>query len=232
MDWLSIAATVSLGIGFVCAIAIAADEFRHPQKMWIMNVVWPATALYFSLIALWAYFRIGQTTPRGAKPMSGPPEREARRGQRKPNWRQIALSSSHCGAGCTIGDVIAEFLVFGLGLTIAGTALWAEFAVDFAIAWSLGIAFQYFTIKPMRGLSAKEGVLAAIKADTLSISAFQVGMYGWMAVVYFVLFPAPHLLPDEARYWLMMQAAMVLGFFTTYPMNAWLLRRGIKETMG
>jgi hypothetical protein len=29
----------------------------------------------------------------------------------------------------------------------------------------------------------------------------------------------------------MMQIAMMIGFATTYPMNAWLVRRGIKHGM-
>ena len=33
---------------------------RRPQKMFIMNLVWPITALYFSVFALWFYFRIGR----------------------------------------------------------------------------------------------------------------------------------------------------------------------------
>ena len=37
--------------------------------------------------------------------------------------------------------------------------------------------------------------------------------------------------PDHAAYWLLMQVGMVLGFFTAYPVNVWLIRRGIKEPM-
>jgi hypothetical protein len=55
--------------------------------------------------------------------------------------------------------------------------------------WLLGIVFQYFTIKPMRDLSVAEGIWAVIKADTLSILTFQIGMYGWMALVYFKVLP-------------------------------------------
>jgi len=83
----------------------------------------------------------------------------------------------------------------------------------------------------MRHLSPAEGILAAIKADTLSILAFQVGMYAWMAVTFFLLFPHPHLTAFDARYWLMMQVAMMCGFATAYPVNAWLIRAGLKETM-
>ena len=50
---------------------------------------------------------------------------------------------SHCGAGCTLGDIIAEWVVFALGLEIAGLALLPEYAGDYLLALALGIAFQY-----------------------------------------------------------------------------------------
>ena len=53
---------------------------------------------------------------------------------------------------------------------------------------------------------------------------------GWMALMSFVLFwPALH--TDQVEYWFMMQVGMAIGFVTSYPVNSWLLRRGIKEPM-
>ena len=43
----------------------------------------------------------------------------------------------------------------------------------------------------MRGLRPREGIVAALKADTLSLTFFEVGLFGWMALAYFVLFPVP-----------------------------------------
>jgi len=37
--------------------------------------------------------------------------------------------------------------------------------------------------------------------------------------------------PTEAGYWFVMQIAMVCGFRTSLPVNRWLLKAGIKETM-
>ena len=108
------------------------------------------------------------------------------------------MSDSHCGAGCTLGDVIAEFTIAGLGLTVLGSPLYTAFAGDLLLAWLLGIAFQYFAIKPMRNLSPSQGLIAAVKADTLSILTFEIGLYAWMALTYFVFFPSPHLKPTEA----------------------------------
>jgi hypothetical protein len=221
---------VSIAIAFASAMIIAVDELRHPQKMWIMNVVWPTTALYGSVFALWGYFKLGR---RSAKDHADAHAMEHGEEPKWPTAAQTAIAVSHCGAGCALGDIAAEFAVFGLGLTLFGSELWASYAVDFAAAWSLGIVFQYFSIKPMSEMSAGQAICAAIKADTFSITAFQVGMYAWMAVVFFVLFPAPHhLRADQPQYWLMMQIAMVFGFATAYPMNAVLVRLGWKEAMG
>ena len=216
-------AWISLVIAFLCATVIVADEFRHPQKMTVMNFVWPITALYLSVFALWAYFRIGRHNTCDA---------HSRHAQKQgAGWRDAALSDTHCGTGCALGDVISEFGVFALGLTLLGTALYASYAADLAVAWFFGIIFQYFAIKPMSDLSSGQAIAAAIKADTLSILTFQVGMYLWMALVYFVLFPSPHLEPSQAAYWLMMQIAMICGYITALPINLWLLRKGVKHPM-
>jgi hypothetical protein len=83
----------------------------------------------------------------------------------------------------------------------------------------------------MRGLGPRDGLVAALKADALSLTAFEVGLFGWMAVIQLVFYPGRHLHPDHAGYWSLMQAGMILGFLTAYPVNWWLIRRGLKERM-
>lgn len=230
----TVVASISLGLAFLCAIIIAIDELRHPQKMWIMNVVWPITALYFSVFAVWGYFRAGRkmTQDSMAEMSDEQHKKKTDEARNDPTMTQTAISDSHCGAGCTLGDIVSEFSIFGVGLTILGSTLYAEFAGDLLLAWLLGIAFQYFTIKPMRNLSASQGLLAALKSDTLSILTFEIGLFVWMALTFFVFFPSPHLKPTQAGYWFMMQIGMVLGYFTSYPMNRWLIKKGWKEAMG
>lgn len=53
----------------------------------------------------------------------------------------------------------------------------------------LGIAFQYFAIAPMRGLGRRKGLVEAAKADFLSLSSFEIGLFGWMALTQLVFFP-------------------------------------------
>jgi NADH:ubiquinone oxidoreductase subunit 5 (subunit L)/multisubunit Na+/H+ antiporter MnhA subunit len=81
-----------------------------------------------------------------------------------------------------------------------------------------------------RDLGKLEGIWQAIKVDTLSIVAFQLGLFGWMALSHFVLWQPP--LPvDTSVHWFMMQIGMIVGFFTAWPVNRRLVRSGIKEKM-
>jgi hypothetical protein len=139
------------------------------------------------------------------------------------------LERDHRTAG--EGDIVAEFAVFRLGASAAGLTLGAEYIGDYVADVTLGIAFQYFAIAPMRGLGLPKGLIEAVKADVASLTAFEVGLFGWKALMMFVFFPAPHLTPASPVYWFLMQSGMIAGFFTAWPVNTWLIRAGIKEAM-
>jgi hypothetical protein len=91
-------------------------------------------------------------TDHGGEPESDQPPEPAR-----PGWVTMAIEVSHCGSGCTLGDFISEWIIFAVGLTIAGYALFAEYIGDYIFAVSFGIVFQYFAIAPMRGLGVRPG---------------------------------------------------------------------------
>ena len=213
----------------LCAAWIVLDILGrgHRQQMRVMEWVWPVTALYAGPLAVWGYRRFGRPASpawRDHQQMDEQPD--------KPKWATTALGVSHCGAGCTLGDIVAETTIFLLGVTIAGRALWAEYIGDYVLAVALGLVFQYYAIAPMRGLGLRDGLLAAAKADILSLTAFEVGLFAWMALQALVLFPEPDpVRPDDPVYWFGMQIGMCLGFLTAYPVNSWLIRRGIKEAM-
>ncbi|AMR29507.1 hypothetical protein A0257_22030 [Hymenobacter psoromatis] len=142
----------------------------------------------------------------------------------------MVVGALHCGSGCTLGDIIVETFVLFVPFVLFGHAIFGAWVLDYGLAFLFGIAFQYFTIKPMKDLSPVEGLKAAIKADTLSLTAWQVGMYGWMAIAKFVIFKH-ELKANDPVFWFMMQLAMLLGFITSYPVNWWLIKKKIKEAM-
>jgi len=92
----------------------------------------------------------------------------------------------------------------------------------------LGIAFQYFSIAPMSGDWGVRSVVRAAKADVLSLTAFEVGLFGWMAI-YQVGIWEWRLGMVTTVYWWMMQVGMGLGYLTSFPMNWYLVKWGIKE---
>lgn len=241
-DWLHILALAMLAAGLLSALAIAVDVVRHPQHMTIMNVVWPVTGLYAGPLALWGYWTYGRLA-RDAVAAAA-----MRRGEEMPHKKltpfpaKVGKGATHCGAGCMIGDVISEWLVF----LVPSIAVWfgyrslfadrifATWILDYILAFVIGIGFQYATIVPMRGLSPARGLIEAVKADTLSLTAWQVGMYGFMAVTHFWIFGSVlgvRLEVSMAEFWASMQVAMICGFLTAYPVNWWLIRKGIKEAM-
>ncbi len=139
----------------------------------------------------------------------------------------LSCHVTYLSAGCTLGDIISEWVVFIAGATIAGVMLFASYVFDFALAWSLGIIFQYLAIVQMRLISFETALKEAIK--TLSLVMFEIGLFGWMALVAFVLIG--NLYPVSPVFWFMMQIGMILGFFTSYPANWWLVKKGIKQGM-
>lgn len=240
--WLHILAIASLIVALVSTLAMAVDVARHPQHMWIMNIVWPVSGLFASVAALWLYFAYGRlaTDAKAQAAMERAADPPAK--TQTPFAVMVAKGCLHCGSGCCLGDIMAEwiaFLVPAVAVWFGWTVLFDEkmFAVwglDYVCAFVLGIAFQYLTIKPMRDLSPGAALIEALKADILSLSAWQIGMYGFMAFAQFYLFRRLLGLPLEVstpEFWFMMQIAMLAGFATSYPVNWWLIRSGIKERM-
>ncbi len=118
--------------------------------------------------------------------------------------------------------------------SLFGEKTFAVWIFDFILAFVLGIAFQYFTIQPMRHLSAMRGLVEALKADAASITAWQIGMYGFMAFAQFAWFAQAfggEARVDTPEFWFAMQIAMLCGFATSYPVNWLLIRLGVKEEM-
>ena len=238
LPWIDGIAWGTLALALASAAVIGWDIYvrGYRQKMRIMDAVWPITALYWGPVAVWQYFKRGRVRSEPIlERIGGMDHAAAMEGGQRPQvggtgWWPLSKAVSHCGAGCTLGDMVAEWIVLATGFTLAGIALPADMLLDFVLAWALGIVFQYFTIAPMRGVSGAKGIWLAIRADTLSILAFQLGLFAAMAI-YNQLIWSPPLPHHSAAYWMMMQLSMILGFFTAMPVNAWLIEKGWKEQM-
>ncbi len=228
--WITDVSDISLIISYICALVIMFDiSSGHFQRMRIMNIVWPVTALYSGPAGLWFYFKVGRLSEKDKPHMHQPGSSKFGLSDR-PSWQSTAVSTTHCGAGCTLGDLFAEWIFLLIPFTLFGYKIFGGWLLDYAVAFLFGIAFQYFNIKPMRDLNVRQALIAAIKSDFLSLTAWQIGMYGWMAIAVFAIFHG-NLPKTGPVFWFMMQIAMIFGFTTSYPVNRWLIKKGIKEKM-
>lgn len=244
-EWLTDLAIIWIIISVIAAVIIFIDiKFYRPQSMKIMMFAWPINALYFGLISFIFYFWFGRAKKdqkmdmdmsmhMGMNPsmhMNMDMSHMDHMHMKKPiTWKNMFKIGTHCGSGCTLADIIGEFFVLICPVAIAGSLVYGSWLVAFILALIIGIYFQYLPNREM-GLPKFTALKKAIQADVLSVISWQIGMYIWMALVFFVFFS-----PDMSRfsfvYWFMMQIAMIAGFFTALPINFILAKKGIKHIM-
>ena len=172
----------------------------------------------------------GTAGPRGMEGMDGMGNMPGMKG--RPRWQSVVLSTLHCGAGCTLADIVGEWFLFFVPVAIGGSILAGTWVVDYLLALAFGIGFQYAAIRGMeRTLPRGEAIRRAAKADILSLTAWQAGMYGWMAVAIFALNGGEAMPRTSFVFWFSMQVAMACGFLVALPVNILLIRAGIKKGM-
>lgn len=234
MSTIEIVAWVFLGVGLLSFVIIYTDiNMGRYQGMPIMNICWPITALYSGPLAVFMYYKYA----RGCKASHShhnhaqhnhAHSKHTHKMRRRPMWVDVYISSTHCGAGCGLADIVSEIMIFWAAITIFKHTIWASYFIDYGFALVFGLAFQYFNIAPMKpNLSTWQVMKYAIQADVLSLTTFQLGMYGWLLAVHFIY--NGQLNAGSHIYWFMMQIGLTIGLLTTFPVNYWLIKTKIKE---
>ncbi|MDQ6646730.1 MAG: DUF4396 domain-containing protein [Pseudomonadota bacterium] len=215
-------AIANITLSVALALWALIDVNRRPPSMEVMRWVWPLTFLWGGVFALAMYLRFGRA------PLGGSQQHSER-----PMWQSVALGVTHCGAGCSLADMLVEagMFVFGLGFVVLGHEVFGNWIVDYVFALIFGVIFQFGAKVAMSDDPKPTIWWQAFKTDFWSLTSWQIGMYGWMAISIFVLFDASTMKPDHWSFWLMMQVAMLAGFITAYPTNWVLISKGIKERM-
>ena len=202
-------------IGIVSTLIITIDIVKHPQKeMPIMNLVWPINGLWAGIFGVWAYFTIGKhrkmndmdmskmkdmdmknmdmskTSSMDMKNMSmkGMDKESTSKGKYSSFWQGVVADTLHCGAGCSLADLIGPWIFLVLPFTIFNNPTFGEWVLEYFLALLTGVTFQYAAISPMLNKKGPKIWLRALKIDFLSLTSWQIGMYGWMALVIFVFY--------------------------------------------
>lgn len=243
-----------ISLGILSCVYIAFDERHRPTPhMAIMKWVWPMNALWAGPFGIWAYRELGHgkktvsssagsmAMPESMDPMSGrsstlsPSAEQGKRSMEhsamfhRPFWQSVTVGTLHCGAGCTLADLVGPWLFRILPFMVLGSMLIGEWTLDYALALLFGVFFQYAGLAAMTSRRGAGLWWQALKVDFFSLTAWQIGMYGWMAIAMFGL--SLPMAPNESIFWFMMQISMFCGFLTSYPMNWFLIRTGVKSAM-
>ena len=145
-------------------------------------------------------------------------------------WSSVFLSALHCGAGCTLADIVGETFGYFLKLNIDWWTMYVQWGFDYILALMFGILFQYSAIHQMTGISFKKGILKALKVDFFSLTSWQFGMYLFIYIIVHALYPFS-IYSNVIFFGFIMQLAMVLGFFIAYPVNWILIHFKVKPRM-
>ncbi len=140
-------------------------------------------------------------------------------------WRQVLGSTMHCaagdGAGIIAGAAIAAMVELGgLGDLIL------EYVLGFGFGW---VFFQAFAMRAMYGGSFLRSMRATFVPELLSMNLLMAGMIVTMQILMPVIEGAGE--PWRPGFWFVMSMAMIVGFGAAYPVNWWLVTRGLKHGM-
>jgi Domain of unknown function (DUF4396) len=199
---------------------VAQDQFKGGRQekslaMKTMRWGWVLLTLYIGLFALVIYWLLHRTS---ARVTPQPPE--------PPLWEQSVESTIHCVAGDATGILLAAVVTIWLGLPMS-----LEVIVEYAAGFAVGLfVFQALCMKPSFDGSYRRAVRGTFLPETLSMNALMAGMIPVMVILMSRDMSAME--PSSVRFWGSMSLAFVVGTLMTYPVNWWLVKRGLKHGMG
>jgi len=193
---------------------VAYDEFvRGNPDVTVMKWGWVLVALYMGPIALALYVLVDKEPRPGTHPAFI-----------APLWKQGIGSTIHCVAGDATGIILAATIT-----AILGFPMWIDLGLEDAAGFARGLfIFQALFMKDMMGGSYWGAVRMSFIPEWFSMNLMMTGM---------ILVMVPLMMgrdmramePSQLVYWGTMSFGVIAGFFTAYPVNVWLVARGLKH---
>ena len=140
-------------------------------------------------------------------------------------WRQVLGSTMHCvagdGIGILAGAAVASYLTLSRPVDIA-----LEYGLGFGFGWTI---FQSLFMRDMAGGSYRRSLASTFIPEFLSMNFLMAGMMpiaslGRVAV-------GGKFSPLTPEFWFVMSMALLAGFIVAYPINWWLVAKGLKHGM-
>src|SRR6266851_305366 len=203
--WFAIAAASTGYVGW--------DQYRHNPEPVVMKWGFILVTLYMGPLGLLLYVLADK------EPRPGEHERFT-----SPLWKQGAGSTIHCVAGDATGIILAAAVTALLGLP-----MWVDLIVEYAAGFAFGLfIFQSLFMKSMMGGTYRENVRRSFLPEFISMNF----MMGGMAPVMSFLMMGRDMramVPTELLFWGVMSLGVIAGFTVAYPVNVWMVERGLKH---
>ncbi len=140
-------------------------------------------------------------------------------------WRQVLGSTMHCvagdGVGILVGAVIGSVLSLDRPLEVA-----LEYGLGFGFGWTI---FQPLFMRSMTGGSYWMALKRAFMPEFLSMNLVMTGMILVASLFWAGVGGKPG--PLTPTFWFVMSMALLAGFVAAYPINWWLVAKGLKHGM-
>ncbi len=194
---------------------VAYDTLRRQPIASVMKVGWILVTVYTGPVGLVVYLLSCR------EPLPGTHERFV-----VPLWKQAVGSTIHCLAGDATGIIAAAAITGPLGLPMR-----LDLVIEYAAGFTFGLlVFQALFMKLMVGGSYLGAVRRTLLPEWLSMNAVMAGMVPVMVPL--MSGGTAVMEPTGARFWGVMALATLVGAVLAYPVNIWLVARGLKHGMG
>lgn len=194
---------------------VAWDTFRNNPQLVVMKWGWVLVTIYTGPINLALYLL--------ACKESAPSQHEE---YVKPLWKQALGSQIHCLAGDATGVIVAAAITESFGFPMSLDVI-SEYLFGFLLGFTV---FQALFMRTMAGGSYRTALQRSFMPEWLSMNAVMAGMVPVMVILMSHDRTAMH--ATSIRFWGVMSLATLVGGVLAYPVNVWLVARGLKHGMG
>lgn len=216
LAWIDVVLLVWFTLTALSVVYVAWDAFTRNPEMKVMRYGWVLVTLYLGPIAFFLYVMSCQ------EPYSG-----AHAEFVQPLWKQSLGSTIHCVAGDATGIIVAAVITAALGLP-----MWLDLIIEYVGGFAFGLLiFQALFMKDMMGGSYRKAVRHSLYAEWVSMNFMMAAMFPVM-MRFMMGRDMRAMQPTELVFWGAMSAAVGAGTLTAYPVNVWLVAKGLKHGMG
>jgi hypothetical protein len=192
---------------------VALDQFRNNPEPTVMRWGFILITLYMGPFGLLLYVLADK------EPKPGTHEQFI-----KPLWKQGIGSTIHCVAGDATGIIAAAVITATLGLPMK-----IDLIVEYVAGFFLGLfIFQSLFMQSMMGGSYWENLRKSFLPEFISMNCMMAAM---APVMSFLMMGRDMraMEPTQLIFWGVMSLGVSAGFVMAYPVNVWMVKRGLKH---